>query len=81
MRPFINLTDRKFGRWRVLARAETRLGKVRWLCACECGKQRTIATTGLPARSYRQVRRILSKATDELTVLDELTVFGNLTQF
>jgi hypothetical protein len=43
----IDLTDRKFDRWAVIERAHTRLGKVRWLCVCECGEQRTVAATSL----------------------------------
>jgi hypothetical protein len=35
----IDLTGRKLGRWTVIERAHTRLGKVRWLCRCECGAQ------------------------------------------
>ena len=43
----IDLTGRAFGRWRVVERAHTRLGKVRWLCRCECGEERTVAATAL----------------------------------
>jgi hypothetical protein len=43
----IDLTDRKFGRWTVIRRAHTRLGKVRWACRCECGEQRTVSATSL----------------------------------
>jgi hypothetical protein len=31
----------------VIGRAETRLGKVRWMCVCECGEQRTVAAISL----------------------------------
>jgi hypothetical protein len=43
----IDLTARKFGRWTVIERAHTRLGKVRWLCHCECGEQWTVSATSL----------------------------------
>jgi hypothetical protein len=45
----IDLTGRKFGRWAVIERAHTRLGKVRWLCRCECdrGSQWTVSATSL----------------------------------
>jgi hypothetical protein len=43
----IDLTGRKFGRWTVIERAHTRLGKVRWLCRCECGEQWTVSATSL----------------------------------
>jgi len=43
----IDLTGRKFGRWTVIERAHTRLGKVRWLCHCECGAQWTVSATSL----------------------------------
>jgi len=45
----IDLTDRKFGRWTVIERAHTRLSKVRWLCECDCGEQRTVSATSLCA--------------------------------
>ena len=43
----INLTGRKFGRWTVIERAHTRLGKVRWLCECDCGARYTVSATSL----------------------------------
>jgi hypothetical protein len=43
----IDLTGRAFGRRRVVERAHTRLGKVRWLCRCECGERRTVSATAL----------------------------------
>jgi hypothetical protein len=46
---FIDLTDQKFGRWTVIERAHTRLSKVRWLCECDCGEQRTVSATSLCA--------------------------------
>ena len=43
----IDLTGRKFGRWLVIERAHTRLGKVRWLCDCDCGARHTVSATSL----------------------------------
>jgi hypothetical protein len=43
----IDLTGRKFGRWTVIERAHTRLGKVRWLCLCDCGAEWTVSATSL----------------------------------
>lgn len=45
MPALIDLTDKTFGRLRVLHRAKTsRTGKVRWACVCDCGGE-IIATT------------------------------------
>ena len=43
----IDLTGRKLGRWTVIERAHTRLGKVRWLCECDCGARYTVSATSL----------------------------------
>ena len=43
----IDLTDRQFGCWTVIARAHSRLGKVRWLCRCACGAELTVAASAL----------------------------------
>jgi hypothetical protein len=42
----IDLTGRKFGRWRVLRRAE-RAGMVYWICRCEDGIERAVRASHL----------------------------------
>lgn len=39
MTKLIDLTGRSFGRLTVLARSTNKGKKVRWLCACQCGRQ------------------------------------------
>jgi hypothetical protein len=42
MPPFIDLTDRRFGRLTVLRRiGTTSYGQPQWLCRCDCGKETT----------------------------------------
>ena len=42
-----DLTGQKFGRLTVLSQADNQNGRSRWLCQCECGKQKTILTSSL----------------------------------
>ena len=37
----------KFGKLSVIAPEESKNGKTRWLCECECGKQKIICTQDL----------------------------------
>jgi hypothetical protein len=40
---FIDMTNRKIGRWLVLERAENyKDGTARWLCLCECGTKKVV---------------------------------------
>lgn len=39
MSKLIDLTNMKFGRLTVIARAENKHGKARWLCRCDCGNE------------------------------------------
>jgi hypothetical protein len=45
--PIDNLKGRRFGRLIVLSLAETRRGHARWLCQCDCGKEKVVAATEL----------------------------------
>lgn len=46
----LDLTDQRFGRWRVLGRAGVnRVGKVMWACRCECGNTGNVPTGNLRA--------------------------------
>jgi hypothetical protein len=42
MRPRVELTGRRFGRWRVLYFDEFRNGHGCWGCVCECGTRRSV---------------------------------------
>lgn len=45
MPPAIDLKGRKIGRWTVIERAEnTKIGGYQWLCECECGTRRVVAS-------------------------------------
>ena len=40
---FIDLTGQRFGRWLVLGRAEnSKDGRPRWLCRCDCGREQVV---------------------------------------
>lgn len=43
MGKFIDITDKKFGRWTVNSYA----GKSKWFCACDCGTKKIVAGTHL----------------------------------
>lgn len=44
----VNLVGQKFGRWKVLSRAEnSKDGGAKWLCLCECGEERTVSSQSL----------------------------------
>lgn len=38
----MNLKDKRFGRWTVIASAEPKGRKSRWLCRCDCGTERIV---------------------------------------
>lgn len=38
----IDLTNLRFGRWFVKAKADSVNTQVRWLCVCDCGKERLV---------------------------------------
>lgn len=45
---FIDLTGQRFGKLTVVERAEnTKEGKAKWLCRCECGKTTTVTRSNL----------------------------------
>lgn len=46
--PFIDITGDRFGRYRVISRAEnTKQGSVRWNCLCDCGAERIVPSSYL----------------------------------
>ena len=48
MAKFMDLTGNKYGYWTVLRRvSNNQRGSARWLCECECGKQRILTTSAL----------------------------------
>ncbi len=43
MSKLIDLTGKRFGRWTVLKRVDnSKYGQPRWLCRCDCGKERAV---------------------------------------
>lgn len=48
MSKLIDLTGKRFGRLTVISRAEnTKSGKARWLCRCDCGEETTVLSSNL----------------------------------
>lgn len=48
MAKFVDLTGQRFGRLTVISRAEnTKDGKARWLCECDCGNKTIVTTDSL----------------------------------
>lgn len=48
MPPLIDLTKQRFGQLIVLGRGQNnKWGEIRWLCRCDCGKQKTILRSSL----------------------------------
>ena len=43
----LDLSGQKFGRLTVLSYSDTRNGRARWLCRCECGKEITVSANSL----------------------------------
>jgi hypothetical protein len=42
MGKFIDLTDKKFGRLTVIKKDNNKYKRIRWLCKCDCGKEKTV---------------------------------------
>ena len=71
MRTAIDLTNKQFGKWKVLSRSNkhTRNGVVYWHCQCECGNQCEVAGTDLRAGKTKQCKvcaGIASKNTNKI---------------
>jgi hypothetical protein len=43
----VDLTGQRFGRWTVISFYDIRPGGTRWLCRCQCGKERPVANGNL----------------------------------
>lgn len=44
---FIDRTGKKYGRWTVLSRVESKNGKTLWKCICDCGTVGAVGSSGL----------------------------------
>lgn len=42
-----NLLNQRFGRWTVIAPAESRNGRIYWLCRCDCGREKEVLESNL----------------------------------
>lgn len=42
-----DLTGERFGKLLVLRRADSRNGRTRWLCRCDCGNEKEVAAQAL----------------------------------
>lgn len=48
MTALVDITRQKIGRWTVIGRASNyKTGSARWLCRCECGRERTVRSCDL----------------------------------
>lgn len=48
MGKFINLTDQRFGFWKVICQeVKNKYGQTQWLCQCECGIQKIVTSNSL----------------------------------
>ena len=49
---FENITGRKFGKLTVIKRVEnTKQGRARWLCKCDCGNEKIVEARSLKSKS------------------------------
>lgn len=57
MPELIDLTGRRFGKWVVLGRASNgKNGNTRWLCRCDCGRERIVYGQKLRSDKSRQCK-------------------------
>jgi hypothetical protein len=59
-----DLTNKRFGLWRVIERAPSARGMTRWMCVCQCGEKRAVYGKALrrgQSTSCGCHRRVLSK--------------------
>lgn len=74
----INLLGQKFGRLTVIARAESdKFGKAQWLCQCECGKQKVIASASLRRGLTKSCGCLLEESRRKLNEQKEVDETGN----
>lgn len=67
MGTFIDLTGQEFGRLTVLEQAEnSRRGRTRWTCRCECGTERTVRTSDLRSGRTLSCGCLRREATSQL---------------
>jgi len=57
MSKLIDLTGQKFGKWTVLERAQNyKSGLARWLCRCDCGREKIVYSRHLRTEASQQCR-------------------------
>ena len=61
---FIDLTNRPFGRLKVLGRDSAKGARVKWMCQCECGAFRSVAGSNLTTGLTRSCGRHKKKDND-----------------
>jgi hypothetical protein len=63
----IDLTGQRFGKWTVLAKAESRHNSTRWRCQCDCGRVKTIFGCSLRDGTSRSCRECMPRGLIDLT--------------
>ena len=63
-RPAIDLTGQRFGRLTVLRRGKSDYCSAKWICLCDCGKEKTIASYQLRRGSIRSCGCLRAKTID-----------------
>lgn len=62
MRKLIDLTGQKFGKWTVLERSSNdRNGNLRWLCRCDCGREKIVCGKSLRSGNSKGCRSCFVK--------------------
>lgn len=71
---FIDLTGMKYGRLTVIKRAEnSKQGKVKWLCVCDCGNEKSITSNDLRMNKTISCGCYLSEVTQKKNVTHGLS--------
>lgn len=60
-----DLTNKRFGRLLVVEKASSTNGRSRWLCICDCGKEKTVMGQNLRNGHVRSCGCLLSKSSKE----------------
>lgn len=73
----LDITNQKFGRLTAKYKAQTRNKKTFWMCECECGNMKEIATTALRSGAVKSCGCLLKEYNQSKTDLVG-TIFGKL---
>ena len=60
MGKYIDITGEKYGRLTVIEKAESKNGKTRWLCQCDCGNTVHVSSRSLVSGNTKSCGCLLS---------------------